>query len=383
MLVAFHLMMVDSPDSADIQDLSSFSKEVVCRQSWWQRWSFWQFECSRTIMLKKWPGCYDDLFRVWNVSYSGHLLDMRAGFGLGSMLVLAALPHLQKVVNLGHCVQFPFLSLCLHFWVVFCVHGIQFWVSACQNDIIGSSKLPDNEFFAEGLAWGLGLPPANDFSAKGKTGLHSDTIWSDGKWVVRHIGEIGVFWVRFFLLVPPIGYVRYPKCTTHLHWVGVVIIEIWINLSPVPWCFRRRIRIEPGGGQSASCGIASSGCRLSHIVSRQVFLIITGRIIWITGSLIGPWCHCTEEEVVGWYSFECIGSHTSMFGTVFILHILHKGILVMCSVGCLVLKIDIDSLVPLSTRSQLAERIEVLCRNTKHARRWGHFCIVCWKLLSS
>jgi len=46
-----------------------------------------------------------------------------------------------------------------------------------------------------------------------------------------------------------VGYVRYPKCTAKLHWVRVVIIEIWINLPPVPWCFRRRILIETGGSQ--------------------------------------------------------------------------------------------------------------------------------------
>jgi len=65
---------------------------------------------------------------------------------------MAGLPHLQKVVNLGHCVQFPFLPLFLHFRVVFCVGSNQFWVSACQNLIIGSSELPDNDFFAKGLA---------------------------------------------------------------------------------------------------------------------------------------------------------------------------------------------------------------------------------------
>ena len=28
----------------------------ICRQRWWQVWSFWQFKYSRTIMLKEWPG---------------------------------------------------------------------------------------------------------------------------------------------------------------------------------------------------------------------------------------------------------------------------------------------------------------------------------------
>jgi hypothetical protein len=35
-LVAFDWMTVDSLDAVDIQDLSSSSREVLCRQSWWQ-----------------------------------------------------------------------------------------------------------------------------------------------------------------------------------------------------------------------------------------------------------------------------------------------------------------------------------------------------------
>ena len=45
------------------------------------------------------------------------------------------------------------------------------------------------------------------------------------------------------------SYVQYPKCTANPHWVAVVIIEIWINLPPVLWCFRWWIQIEPGGSQ--------------------------------------------------------------------------------------------------------------------------------------
>jgi len=83
-IVGFDWMMVDSPDSADIYDLSSSSREVLCRQSWWQRWSFWQFKCSGTIMLKEWPGCFDDLFCVRNLSHGGYLLVLSARFLLGS-----------------------------------------------------------------------------------------------------------------------------------------------------------------------------------------------------------------------------------------------------------------------------------------------------------
>jgi len=54
-------------------------------------------------------------------------------------------------MNLGHSVQFPVIRLFLHFGVVFCVWGIQFSDSACQNHVVGSSTLPDNNFFAKGL----------------------------------------------------------------------------------------------------------------------------------------------------------------------------------------------------------------------------------------
>jgi len=83
-VVAFDWMTGESLNTADIQDLSSSSREVLCRQSRWQRWFFWQFKCSRTIMLEEWPGCVANLFRVRNVSYSGHLLVPRAGFLLCS-----------------------------------------------------------------------------------------------------------------------------------------------------------------------------------------------------------------------------------------------------------------------------------------------------------
>ena len=84
MLIALDWMTVDSSDSEDIQYLSSSSREVLCRQRWWQWRSFWQYKCSRTIMLKEWPGCIDDPFHVRKVSHSGLLLVLSARFLLGS-----------------------------------------------------------------------------------------------------------------------------------------------------------------------------------------------------------------------------------------------------------------------------------------------------------
>jgi len=105
------------------------------------------------------------------------------------------------------------------------------------------------QLFPKGSRLWFWLPPADNISAKGKSGFHSDTMKYDREYVARNIGEISVLWVRFLLLVPPIGYVRLPKCTANIHWVRVVIIEIWIDLSPVLCCVRRRIHIEPGSGQ--------------------------------------------------------------------------------------------------------------------------------------
>jgi len=47
---------------------------------WWQRRSFWQCKCSRTIMSKKWWVWFDDLFRVRHDSHSSHLLVSSARF---------------------------------------------------------------------------------------------------------------------------------------------------------------------------------------------------------------------------------------------------------------------------------------------------------------
>jgi len=84
-LVAFDCMTVDSPYTADIQDLSSSSREILCWPRWWQWWSFWQFKFSRTIVLKEWPGCFHNFFRVRNVSYCSQLLVLSARFLLRSM----------------------------------------------------------------------------------------------------------------------------------------------------------------------------------------------------------------------------------------------------------------------------------------------------------
>jgi hypothetical protein len=106
--------------------------------------------------------------------------------------VLAALPHLQIVVNRGDSVQLRFLRLFLYIRVICCICGIKFRVSACQNPVLGSRKLPYDAFFAKGHTCGISLPPANHIFVKGKAGLHSDIMWYDREYVALQIGEIGV-----------------------------------------------------------------------------------------------------------------------------------------------------------------------------------------------
>jgi len=48
-------------------------------------------------------------------------------------------------------------------------------------------------------------------------------------------------------------------------------------------------------------------------------------------------------------------------GAILNLHVLQKGLLVSGSIGCLVLRINSHSLVPLPKQSQLVERIEDAC----------------------
>jgi len=59
-------------------------REVLCRQSWWQIWSFWKSKCRRTIMLEDWSECFDNLFIIWNIYYSCTLLLLCSKFLLSS-----------------------------------------------------------------------------------------------------------------------------------------------------------------------------------------------------------------------------------------------------------------------------------------------------------
>jgi len=62
--ITFSWIAVDPSDLADIQYLSSFSREVFCSQSWLQRRSLQEFKFSHAVMSKVWPGCVDNLFSI-------------------------------------------------------------------------------------------------------------------------------------------------------------------------------------------------------------------------------------------------------------------------------------------------------------------------------
>jgi len=83
-LITFGRMAVDLFDSVHIEYLSLSSREVFCRQCWWHKRFFRQFKCSSTIMWKEWPGCFNDFFGIWNVSYSCNLCMLCAEFLLCS-----------------------------------------------------------------------------------------------------------------------------------------------------------------------------------------------------------------------------------------------------------------------------------------------------------
>jgi hypothetical protein len=72
-----------------------------------------------------------------------------------------------------------------------------------------------------------------------------------------------------------------------------------------------------------------------------------------------------------------------MFGTVFILLILPNSIVVLGSIECLNITINIHSLVLLSNQSQLPESIKNMCCNELDTRQWRHFSILFQKLLLS
>jgi len=295
-------------------------------------------------MVKVWPECNNDLFSIRNVSYGCHLLVLSVRFPLCSTEVLAALPHLQKVMDLGHSVQFSFLCFSLQFYVIFGFGRIESRIIACRYPGIASWVLPHNDSWAKGLACGNWLPLSNNVSPRRKTGLLSHTMWYERQYVVCHIAEIGIHWPCFFLLVPPVGNIGQPTCTAHLNWVRVVVITIWINLPPGVWCFRRWIQMEPCRGQWAYCVITASGCHFSHILKCYVFIIIAGQMIWIKWWLTRS-TSCCGEGVVAPKSFGFIDWRSPVFGTVLVTPVLQKRVLIIRGIQSLIIRIDIHSVV--------------------------------------
>jgi len=165
----------------------------------------WQFKCSHTSRLKVWPEYYNDFFGIWNVSYGCHWRILSTRFLLCSTLVLAALPHLQKGMDLSLTVQFWFLRLFLQFEVIFCFCSIRCCTITNQYSGISSSKQPNYDIFPQHLASSFGLSPANNISPKGKSGLHSDTMWYNRQYVASHVAEIGKLCVSSFFLASAVS----------------------------------------------------------------------------------------------------------------------------------------------------------------------------------
>jgi len=91
--------------------------------------------------------------------------------------------------------------------------------------------------------------------------------------------------------------------------------------------------------------------------------------------------HCRRDEVIAPWFFMISDRYSSEFGTVLVLHIHQICLLVLGSIRCLVLTIDMRSFVPFLRRLQLPKRIKDLCRYKLHTRRWSDFSIVFGQLL--
>jgi len=151
-LITFSLTTVNLYDLVTIEYFISSCTELDIIQNGQQRWSFWRFKCSYTIMLNVWPACFDDLFSIGNVSNSCHLRVSGVWFLLYSTWVLVGLPHLWKVLDIGHTVQFLFHHLLFHFEVVFSFRCIQCCLIARQYSVIGSNQLPQYDICLKGFA---------------------------------------------------------------------------------------------------------------------------------------------------------------------------------------------------------------------------------------
>jgi len=180
----------------------------------------------------------EDHFSIRNVSYGCHLLVYSARFLLCSAVVCAALPHLQRVVDLGPSVRLSFHHHNFLVWFFLSIHRIQCWVIACQVHIISYCLLPYDNFVSQSLAYAYWLPPANNILPQGQTSLKYDRIWYDSVYIACQIGKITLFWMHVLFSFPPVADIQYPRYTANLHRVGVVFTKIRINLPLSLWYVR-------------------------------------------------------------------------------------------------------------------------------------------------
>jgi len=201
-------MVVDLFDSVRLQAFSGSSMEVLVTPRWWYSWFFWQLKCGCTMMLKDWPGCFDDLLSIYNVSHSRDLSILSAKFLLCHTLVSATLPHRQKVIDLFCLVQLLSRCLFLRRYVFISTGCLKYSGVASEWCVIGSRELCYYIMFAQGPAFGLWLPAPDLISPTRLTGLHSNVVRYDKEYVACHIGVIGALCVHFFLLETKVGDIR-------------------------------------------------------------------------------------------------------------------------------------------------------------------------------
>ena len=83
-----------------------------------------------------------------------------------------------------------------------------------------------------------------------------------------------------------------------------------------------------------------------------------------------------REEIVAPYTFGFNHQPRYMVGTVFVHYILQNGLLVLSSIEYLVLRIDIDLIVPLPDQLQLPEMIEDMYRIDTYTHHRSQLSII-------
>jgi len=103
------------------------------------------------------------------------------------------------------------------------------WTIAIVCKYISSSRLFNSKSSSRSVIFNDGvsfqMPPPNYILRNGKTGLHSDTMWHNWEYIPWNIKEMSISGIGYLLFVPPVGDIRYPKCTATIH------LSVWYSLQ--------------------------------------------------------------------------------------------------------------------------------------------------------